>query len=120
MFGDVASQIGVGYHFFCGTMEHSLQHKLVADGYPSDMISAICLQRLLNDIPLALVCRVVVVRYWVVSKIDLHVHFCPSNGFELGENGVIPSTTGTNETKNRNTPPTQIDCSLRHRDGCAV
>ena len=52
-----------------------LEHELVADSYTRNMVRAVRVDRGHNSLFLFLVFGAVVVRLWVVTQINIHVHF---------------------------------------------
>src|SRR6267154_2981868 len=52
-----------------------LEHEFIADSDACNMVRAVRLDRGHNRLFLFLVFGAVVVRFWVVTQIDLHVHF---------------------------------------------
>jgi hypothetical protein len=93
-----------------------LEHEFIANSDASDMVRAVRVDRGHNRLFLFLVFGAVVVRFWVVTQIDLHVHFRLLDRLKLRTGERLIGY----KRFIRSLPRAPIGCNRSHRDGGAV
>jgi hypothetical protein len=92
-----------------------LEHEFIADSDACNTARAVRVDRGHNRLFLFLVFGAVVVRLWVVTQIDLQVHFRLLDRLKLQTSECLIICTS-----NRNLPQVPTGCNLSHRDEGAI